>query len=337
MVAFRLNPEMLVHTRFAFSPIAEVGAALHLLADPPAGTIHRRWLELAHEAAADMDLSLLTALAPRGTLLPSFLYRPASSPQTTIETQLVELEQGGIEPVAAELEEIWGTRPMPAPLADILDRGDLGLRTLTDALRTFWQRTVEPYWPSIRAVLEDDVAHRGGQIVGGGIYDLFLDIHPEASVDGELLRIHKPHLQDANTTYASTRLTLVPSVFTYPKLVIDHDEAGHVVLIYGARGVGKTWEGLNRPVARDDTHHLATLIGRTRAAILLRLDVPMTTSQLAAELGQSNATVSEHLTCLRSAGLLVSRRNGRRVYYRQTPLAASLIDACRPGTLGAAQ
>ena len=53
----------------------------------------------------------------------------------------------------------------------------------------------------------------------------------------------------------------------------------------------------------------------------------MTTTQLAAELDQSASTISEHLACLRAAGLLTAWRSGRRVFYRQTALAGSLIAA----------
>jgi DNA-binding transcriptional ArsR family regulator len=282
----------------------------------------------------DLDLNLLAALAPPGHLFPDFLYQPAPSARTTLAEQLEQLERGGIGPVAADITEVWGERPLPACMASVLDRGDDGLRVLTGTLEAFWRRSIAPHWPSIRAVAEGDVAHRSRQVVDGGIHELFVDIHPEASVDGGLLRIHKPHLPDV--TYPSTSLTLVPSVFVFPYLVLSHDDSGQVVLIYGARGSGRVWEGQGETDTGSDADHLAALLGRTRSAILTRLGVPMTTSQLAAEFGQSGGTVSEHLTCLRSAGLLISWRNGRRVYYRQTQLAASLIDACESGQADAA-
>jgi DNA-binding transcriptional ArsR family regulator len=72
---------------------------------------------------------------------------------------------------------------------------------------------------------------------------------------------------------------------------------------------------------------LDSLIGRTRAAILRRLDVPLTTTQVARDLHQSPSTVSEHLTVLRGNGLLISWRAGRGVLYRRTPLASSLLAA----------
>jgi DNA-binding transcriptional ArsR family regulator len=39
------------------------------------------------------------------------------------------------------------------------------------------------------------------------------------------------------------------------------------------------------------------------------------------------ATVSEHLAVLREAGLVTAERRGREVRYRQTPLAAALLQS----------
>ena len=225
-------------------------------------------------------------------------------------------------PVSADLEQIWSDRPMPPRLAEVIADGDAGIGRICDALWGFWQVAIEPFWPRLCAVLEDDVAHRASRIVTGGLFELFEDLHPETSVDGELLRVAKPH--HADQTYAGTHLTLIPSVFAYPSLIIDHDEHGNLLMVYGARGVGRTWEGLQSPASPD---HLSDLLGRSRAAILTRLSVPMTTSDLAHDLDQSLGAVSEHLTRLRAAGLLISWRNGRRVYYRQTELAVTLVQA----------
>ena len=108
-------------------------------------------------------------------------------------------------------------------------------------------------------------------------------------------------------------------------MIIGHEAPDEFSLTYAARGVGRVWEGLAsiaNPMADLDS-----LIGRTRAAILRRLDVPMTTTQVARDLHQSPSTVSEHLTLLRGNGLLISWRAGRGVLYRRTQLASSLMAA----------
>lgn len=335
MVAFQLSPDMLGRTQFRLSPLAEVGSAVALLEQPSLSRVHQSWLRYARVATRDMDLRLLRALVPAGRWLPSLFYTPPTGPYTTLEGQLDRIEQDGIVPILADLELVWSDRPMPDLLRNILRDGDTGPRSITAAIRTFWHRAVEPHWSIIQSVLEEDVAHRAGRIVAGGMYNLLEDIHPDAAIDGDLLRIHKPHHADQNTINSCRGLTLIPSVFTYPKLIIDHDESEELVIVYGARGVGRTWEGLSRSSQIPEhtgSDHLGALLGRTRSTILTRLEVPMTTTQLAAALGQSAGTISEHLACLRDSGLLTAWRRGRRVYYRQTPLAGSLIAASGPSS-----
>jgi DNA-binding transcriptional ArsR family regulator len=72
---------------------------------------------------------------------------------------------------------------------------------------------------------------------------------------------------------------------------------------------------------------LADLLGRTRAAVLRAVALPRSTSDLAAELGQSMPAISAQLTVLRHAGLVSSWRAGRRVLYQLTPLARNVLAA----------
>jgi len=67
------------------------------------------------------------------------------------------------------------------------------------------------------------------------------------------------------------------------------------------------------------------LVGRTRAALLASLDLPRTTTQLAAELGLSQAAVSQHLKILHNAALVTAQRRGRMVLYQRTPAATTLL------------
>lgn len=46
------------------------------------------------------------------------------------------------------------------------------------------------------------------------------------------------------------------------------------------------------------------------------LDGPKSVGELVLETGLSQPGVSQHLNCLRCCGLVLSRRQGRRVYYR---------------------
>jgi DNA-binding transcriptional ArsR family regulator len=69
---------------------------------------------------------------------------------------------------------------------------------------------------------------------------------------------------------------------------------------------------------------LQRLIGGSRAAVLLALAVPATTSQLVAQLGLSLGTVGDHLATLHAAGLLTRTRVGRSVRYERTAIGDAL-------------
>ncbi|MFH8477172.1 winged helix-turn-helix domain-containing protein [Streptomyces sp. NPDC018000] len=72
---------------------------------------------------------------------------------------------------------------------------------------------------------------------------------------------------------------------------------------------------------------LATLLGRTRAAVLEVLASPdgHTTKQLAQGLAISPASASEHVTSLRDAGLVTSLRQANTVRHTTTALGNNLI------------
>jgi DNA-binding transcriptional ArsR family regulator len=70
---------------------------------------------------------------------------------------------------------------------------------------------------------------------------------------------------------------------------------------------------------------LERLIGRTRALLLSALDEPASTTWLAHQHRLATATVSEHLTVLRAAGLVVGERHRHEVRYRRTRIGSALV------------
>jgi DNA-binding transcriptional ArsR family regulator len=270
-----------------------------------------------------VDLAFLTAIAPPGRWAPDFFFLPSTSPLTSIEDQLREL--GGIDGdhVAQMMDLVYEGRDLPPVVQEFVTDPAGGLARLAEAVYDYWQVAIGPYWVRIVGVLEEDVTYRASRSVSGGLFALLTDLHPEVTLEDGLLRVDKPH--HAPATYLGAELTLVPSVFVWPDLIIGHSRPGKFELTYAARGVGRVWEGLSQEQIPDDP--LGALIGRSRAAVLLRLDVPMSTTHLARDLGQSPATVSKHLSILREGGMVTSWRSGRSVLYRRTPLAETVLAA----------
>lgn len=201
---------------------------------------------------------------------------------------------------------------------------------MADAAWTYWRVAIEPYWSAMRAVLDDDVAYRVGELTRRGVEGLLSEMHPELSVHDDMLRIEKKRHPGYNEDHdlAGTGMLLVPSIFGWPNLIFAVGPGKPPSLTYPARGIGNVW-GMEPPTTDEDV--LGTLMGRSRAAILVALAIPRSTTELALSLGQSAPAVSQHLSVLRRNGLVVSWRSGRRVLYRRTALATSVVAASGTG------
>jgi DNA-binding transcriptional ArsR family regulator len=326
VIEVKLSVDTLGQTRFGYSPLAEVCFSIQALSTAKADHHLRPWLREVGERVKTVDLALLQAVQPPGNVMPGFLYPWSSDPNVTIEQQLASIAEMPIDDLWKDLEAIWPSGRTPSALCQLGRSGARAGGRLAEVLWEYWTVAVEPYWPRIRAVIEDDVSYRAGRVLSGGLFDLLSELHPEVTLGDRVLRVNEP--QRSDVTYCHARLMLIPSVFVWPHLRFAHHASGRFDIAFAARGVGRVWEGLSgHRSRRSESDAIAALLGRTRAVILGRLSLPMTTTQLACELDQSPSTISAHLSVLRACGLLTSWRSGRNVLYRRTPLATSIISA----------
>jgi hypothetical protein len=268
VIQFRLSVDALGQTRFGYSPLAEAAASLRVLGQRSADFVVHPWLREVRDQLGRVDLELLLAVAPAGPLAPDFLFAWSSDPGTTIEQQLNELARTSPGRLRGDLEDCWKGRSMPATLRDLLPEGggEAGPRRLADAIWQYWQAAIAPYWPRIRTVVDADVSFRGARVLTGGLFTLFADLHPEVTLQDRVLKIDKPHHPDV--IYEGAQITLVPSVFVWPNLLVAHEGPHHQVnLTYAARGVARVWEGVLEPEnsvgdhlapARDSHDHNTT-------------------------------------------------------------------------------
>jgi hypothetical protein len=322
MITLRFGPAALAHVRFAISPLVEARRSLRVLEDPSRGALHLPWAIEARRATADLDLSLLRALEPSGVYTPDFFSPPPTSPLAEVEDELAAVAATPPEQAVAEIRRSYRRAPsLPPVIASFLEDPAAGVAAVADLLRVYWGRALAPHWPRLRALLEGDVLHRARQMADGGAERLFADIDPTVSWADNVLSIDKPAQQDVDLEERG--LLFVPSAFAWPDVVLITDPKWQPTIAYPARGAATLWE----PARAAPPDALGALLGKLRAGVLMALDRPRSTTDLARALGVSAGGVSQHLSVLRRAGLVHGHRVGRVVLYLRSPAGDGLVGA----------
>ena len=317
MIVYEFTVADLASTRFAHSPVWELITSLRILRNPEPAARHLPWVRDALPVAAGLDLALAFALTPPEGYIPDFITPPPAGPVAGLEEELAQIEATPPEQVRKELGVLLkGRRPPPA-LEPLLARPAPTLRRLTASLATYWEATLAPSWPRIRALLTADLTHRAGRLTGGGPRALFADLDEGVRWTGTALEIDT--LYSGSVDLRGRGLLLMPSAFTWRPFAIT-SPPWQPTVVYPARGVALLWE---RGAAAPDA--LAAVLGRARAELLAALEAPASTTELAGRLGRSAGGISEHLTALRDAGLVSAARQGRSVLSVRTPVADRLV------------
>ncbi|MFE9691109.1 helix-turn-helix domain-containing protein [Micromonospora sp. NPDC005806] len=324
MVAIGLSAGAVARVRFALSCLWEVVASVRVLRDPGQHAIHLPWVNrvrprLAEAGLLDPDAGLLRHLVPPAPgYLADFLTPPPAGLTSDLAEELAVLRATPPGTVRAQLDLYPGPRP-PALTALYADP-EQGLHRLAEEIGAYWRLALAGDWPRIRAVLDAEVFRRARRLAEDGAAGLLNDLHERVRWEGDALLISQRHCA-APEVPDGAGLVLVPSVFVWPSVLSI--AAGDVSqLAYPARGVGALWE-----CPRTAPDALGAVLGRGRARLLAELDTPRSTTELARRTGLSPAGVSQHLTVLRAAGLVVTHRQGRSLLSSRTAVAEALLTA----------
>jgi DNA-binding transcriptional ArsR family regulator len=325
MITIHMTPDDFSELRFAFSPLTELVMSVKVLQDPTRHALHIPWVSETRPLVGTVDISLLLSLVARVGCIPDFLTPPPDGPYPDFGQELARLEATPADEVVRELEsygrllERSGAGGLPNSAMTLLDEPQDGMRKLVEALRTYWQVAFERHWPRIRALLEGDVLYRARRLALEGPEGLFQDLHQVVSWrDGNLL-LNKSF--DAEVRPGGRGLVFVPTAFCWPELSVIIDEPWQPTILYPPRGIANLWEAGETSAESS----LDVLLGRTRAALVRSLEVPMTTSELAQRMDVTPGAISQQLGHLRRAGVIEAQRSGRGVYSRLTPLGTSLV------------
>jgi DNA-binding transcriptional ArsR family regulator len=325
------DTEDLAHSRFALSPVFEL---VHLLRALSGRSRHRlpaawsaRLVPVYRRLRVETALDAVLALNPprHGA---DFVTPP---PQNLTQTIDDDLAMVAATPHAQAAEEIAYClslqRPVAEPVRITLDSPDV-VHRVVDTLRTAWHELLAPDWPRLRAICERDVIHRAGQLGRAGWSAALTGLHAQLRWRAgaiELLRLGNGE----TIPLGGQGLLLIPSVFVWPGLAAQFTAPWPKALLYPARGSSALWETSE---GTSPAGALADLIGASRARVLLALEDPASTSQLARSFTMATGAVGDHLAVLRHSGLVARARSGRSVLYYRTPLGDALAASADHGS-----
>ncbi|MEU6144333.1 DUF5937 family protein [Streptomyces sp. NPDC047081] len=326
--------------RFAASPLAELTAMLHVLAEP---AHHPRLADWAGDVWSGLPPELAERLREA-----EFLWRSSRAdflvparPRQTLAEELDDVDRIDDETyVTAALVTTCGSNRVhfaaPSPLADpaarerALDlaqaRGALqeafAERLLADpaAVRARVRQTLEECaeaffeaaWRGAAVQLATDLRLKNDLLKHQGIGPALASVSGAVTLapDGDSILVDK--LQDNATAAHGTGVTFIPSAFGRPHLVAVHAAGWQPVVQYPVAEPTPS-----DPVPLETvTLRLEALAHPVRLRLLRTLARgPHTPGELADAWDLSLPEISRHLAVLRRAGLLTSQRQGRYVHY----------------------
>ena len=330
MITIPLSTEDLTKVRIAPSPLWETVTSFGVLLHQGRDTVHAPWATRTRRVLPGTDLSPLLAAMCLEKHCPDFLSPPPDASLVRFDKELERLRATPTEVVHTEVQMLMQVQqeqfdplvPEKECLLEIYLREPEGsLQRLVDTLKRYHELAIAPYWPRIQEHLEGDTIRRGQALALGGVEALLSNLHPKASYGGGVLELDRPY--EALIEPAGRGLTLVPCVFTWPRVMVLVQPGYQPTLAYGPRGVAKLWSS-SSPAPNGTA--LEAALGAGRASVLKSLSpMPTTTTGLANQLYLSPSAVSAHLLRLKAAELIEPHRSRRKVFYRLSGAGEELL------------
>lgn len=316
--------------QMVLSPVSEMLASLHVLADPGHHLSNQDWVsamlkELPIEVLEAMQevaryqaewvllIDLLYIAGRLETPVPEFLdYLAGLPPRQVVDTLLVGLPDatafGWIDepPAEAELAASW---------ARLRAEPELLVKRLLIALKSYWEQLFQREWEHRLPLLEQCRAQQAARLDSMEPPQWLASLHARIEYDAatHTLVFHKKH--DLRFPLdAMERIVCTPSTFAAPHLMVGY-------------GRGLLNITMHATAALTDLHTIPpgilsvakALSDETRLQIYkLALKRPHYTQEIALTMKLAEPTVSRHLKVLRDAGLVQSRKEGFVVLYAGT-------------------
>jgi DNA-binding transcriptional ArsR family regulator len=338
---------------FNLSPLAELGAALHVLAEPEHHPLEAEWVTRTRAALDPVLSERLGALAALwGSYRLRLLFPLSLAPSKTLEEEFAGIEAMPIDDFVEltafavrggnsgeALRSVRSDKEIRGHFIDRARRRGCGAEEIgeelladpiafrarfVDVLRQVAAVALDDVWRHSSLALSRDLVTRRAIATTKGPAQALRSLSGSIAHGDTVhsLLIDKIHHGVVDT--ARQPLVVVPTLFGWPHLLVKHERGWPAVLQYPIRSRSTT-----------DSTSLALL--QRRLSVLadpVRLKVcravarePRTTVDLAEAWGISSAQVSRHLRALREAGLVTSQRNGRFVSYQLDAAALARLGA----------
>lgn len=324
-VDFRLAPGDISAIRFGVSPGHELCHAVRVLQRPEEHPLQWGWLRAVRAGVPREPLELLAVLIGERGYFPDFLTTAPTWDLDPAEEarRLREVPPG---PMAVDLRKMVArsTGARQQALLRMLDDPARARAMIADAWLEAWAALLAPVWTQLERILRADIAVRARRIATDGLAGMVGGLHHSVEWHDDAVRVEL-RLHSEVLDCRGSGIVLVPSVLGGLGCSVLTEPPAQPTLFYPAQGVSERW-------ATDATalaDALGALLGPARATILLASHAPRTTSQVAADTGLAVSTASHHLTVLRDAGLVTSRREGARMLHLRTPLGEAIVGAVR--------
>jgi DNA-binding transcriptional ArsR family regulator len=326
VLRIHFGPEDLARLRVAAGPdpLWEITHSLHRLQSRTGRRAYAHWFHDARPALAGTPLGtavkkLLMPVLPRAVYFPDFL-TPHAGDGGLDEglSAVLDTPPARVRDETETLRRVVGAPAWVTRLTEPKSRQEF-----TAVLRAYYEAVLAPHLDTIQARVDNERALRTRAFLDGGVDGLLTGLAPGIRWRPPVLEVD--YRDDRDLHLDGRGLRLLPSYFCWRTPTSLADPNLPPVLVYPLHHTPAPTP--QRPA--DDDAPLATLLGRTRAAVLRTLACGATTSELARILGISPATATHHTTVLRDAGLVTSHRNANTMLHTLTPTGAALLGSDR--------
>jgi hypothetical protein len=322
-VEFRLAPGDISAIRLGVSPGHELCHAVRVLQRPEEHPLQWGWLRSVRAGVPREPFELLAVLIGERGYFPDFL---TTTPTWDLDAaaEAARLREVPDGPMSVDLRKMVArsTGARQQAILRMLDDLPRTRAMVADAWIELWSALLAPVWTQLERILRADIAVRARRITTDGLAGMVGGLHRSVEWRDDAVRVEL-RLHSEVLDCRGSGIVLVPSVLGGLGCSVLTEPPAQPTLFYPAQGVTERWA--TDAAALVDA--LGALLGPARAGILLGAHSPRTTTQVAADAGLAVSTASHHLSVLRDAGLVASRRDGSRMLHLRTPLGEALVGA----------